>query len=484
MSDELNWVALYPELVLAGFSAVLLLMEAVFWPRRSTANMGYLSLFGCLIALTFSLVEWGRGESLQALYGMVVLDSYATFFDILLLSGTALSLLLALQYLPDRELNRGEYYPLFLLATLGMMLMATAADLLVLFLGLELAVLALCVLASMEWRSGVANEAGLKFYLLGALASGFFLYGTSLIYGEVGSTNLQALVDHLQETEGEGFGLLLPGMALMAVGFAFKIAAVPFHMWAPDSCQGSPTPVTAFLMIGPKIAGFAAFARVFLYGLGALEEIWEPLLWALAAATMVGGNLMALNQRNLKRLLAYSGIAHSGYALMGLVAANPTGLAGALFYLFAFALANTGGLAVLVICHRREEEHTELSDYRGLGFCHPWLGLIMAISMLSLAGMPPMVGFWGRFYLLSAAVEAGQVNLALVAALSSLLAAYCHLRVVVNIYRRPVDDRPFQLSIAPGALAVLLLTGLGTLGLGLLPALLVNAVRATVISIM
>ena len=484
MSDELNWVALYPELALAGFSAVLLLMEAVFWPRRSTSNMGYLSLFGCLIALTLSLVEWGRGESLPALYGMVVLDPYATFFDILLLSGTILSLLLALQYLPDREQNRGEYYPLFLLATLGMMLMATAADLLVLFLGLELTALTLCVLAGMEWRSGVANEAGLKFYLLGALASGFFLYGTSLIYGEVGSTNLQALVDHLQETGGEEFGLLLPGMALMAVGFAFKISAVPFHMWAPDTCQGTPTPVTAFLMIGPKVAGFAAFARVFLYGLGALEEIWKPLLWALAAATMVGGNLMALNQREFKRLLAYSGIAHSGYALIGLVAANPTGLAGTLFYLFAFVLANTGGLAVLVICHRREEVHTELSDYRGLGFRHPWLGLIMAISMFSLAGMPPTVGFWGRFYLLSAAVEAGQINLALVGALSSLLAAYCHLRVVVSIYQRPIEDRPFQLSIAPGALAVLLLTGLGALGLGLLPALLVNAVRATVISIM
>jgi len=484
MGAELNWVAVYPELVLAGLILGLLLLEAVFWPRRPSNHLGYLSLCGSLLALTVSLIEWGRGLSGTALYGMIVLDAYSTFFDVLFLSGTALCLLLSLQYLPPRGLHRGEYYPLLLMATLGMMLMAGAADLIVVFLGLELTFLALYLLAGMEWRSAPANEAGLKFFLLGALASGFFLYGMSLIYGEVGSTRLEALVNHLQSAESEQWGLLLPGMALLVVGFAFKMAAVPFHMWAPDVQQGVPAPVAAFLGLGPRAAGFAALARLFLYGLGELEGTWAPLLWALAAATMLGGNLLALNQRNLKRMLAYASIVHSGYVLVGLVAANPTGLAGALFYLAAYGLMSTGSFAVLVMCHRGNDVHTELRDFRGLGFRHPWLGLAMTVFMFGLAGLPPTAGFLGRFYLLSAAVEAGYVGLALIGALSSLLAAYVYSRVVVSMYMLPAAEEPLPVVVAPEALTVLVLTALGTLGLGLLPAALMNAARATVISIM
>lgn len=484
MQSGFDWAILAPELTLAGFALLALLMEGLFWPRRSAANLGYLSLLGCLVALSLALIEWTEEGDQQGLNGMLLADPYSTFFDILLLCGTVFALLLALQHLPHTDRDRGEYYPLFLLSTLGMMATVAAGDLVLLFVGLELTSLCLYVLVGMEWRLQLANEASLKQLISGMLGTGLLIYGIGLIYGETGSTGLRDLEIHLRQIDAREWGLLLPGLGLVLAGLAVKIGIAPFHMWTPDVYQGTPAPVTAFLLLGPKLVGGAVLGRLLLYALASLEEIWMPVLWGLSAASMVGGYLLALNQRNLKRVLAYAGVSQSGFALLGLVAANESGLAGMLFHLVACALANVGAIAALVICHRGEEG-AELGDFRGLGSRHPWLALGVALSMIGLAGLPPTAGFMGRVLLLSAALEGGYLGLALLGSLGCLLGIYVHLRVVVSMYMQSADaDRTVAVIVAPEALVALLLAVLGTVGLGLWPSSLLDVAGAALIAIM
>jgi len=360
-----------------------------------------------------------------------------------------------------------------------------AGDLILLFVGLELTSLCLYVLVGMEWRRRSANEASLKLFLSGLLGTGLFAYGISLIYGEVGSSGLQDVEIHLREIDAREWGLLLPGMGLILAGLAVKIGAAPFHIWAPDVYQGSSAPVIAFLMLGPKLAGAAVFGRVLFGGLASLEEIWMPIVWGLAAVSIIGGYLLALNQRNLKRVLAYAGVSQSGFALMGLAAANESGLSGMLFHLVACGLANMGAIAALVICHREEEEGAELGDYRGLGSRHPWLALAMALSMIGLAGLPPTAGFMGRAVLLNGAIEAGYLGLAFLGGAGCLLGIYVHSRIIVNMYMQPSPEGGTPpVVVAPEALVVLLLAVLGSLCLGLWPSPLLDVVRAALIAIL
>lgn len=484
MNGEFYWAAVYPELTLAGLVLLLLLLEAVCWPRRPRLSLGYLSLCGCLLALSLALVAWGQDADQQVLHGMVLLDAYAVFFDILLLAGTALVLLLSMLPLVDSGSHIEERFPLLLLSTLGMMVMACAGDLILLLAGMELMWLALTVLAGMEWRRPAANEASIKLFVAGAFASGLLFYGASLIYGEVGSTGLSALAEHLRSTDRAAWGLLLPGMGLLFAGLAVKVGLAPFHMWAPDALQGTAAPVAALLSCGSKAAGFAALGRILLCTTGVDEQAWMPLLQWLAGATAVGGYLLALNQRNLRRTLAYAGVAHSGYILLGFTAVSYTGLTAALFHLVGYGLAAIGSLALLVVCRCGEEGNAELEDYRGLAFRHPWLGAAMTLFMLSLAGLPPTAGFMGRLYLLNALVEAGQIHLALGALLGALLGAYVHLKVVVQLFMADPGDGMSTVAAPPEGLAVLLLTALGTLGLGLWPGPLIDAVRSAVIAVM
>jgi len=483
MDPELKWVAIYPELALAALIVVVLCLEVVCWPRRATNSVGYLTLCGSLAALTVSLMEWDQTLIIQAFYGMILLDAYTTFCDILVLACTIFTLLLSLHHSPGEKPDRGrEYYLLLLLAALGMMFVVCAADLLVVFLGLELMSLALYALVGSAWRSTDSGKTGLKYFLVGVFASGFSLCGMALIYGAAGSTNLQTLGVYLLDSDLREHSLLFPGMALLLVGFGCKVAVVPFHMWTPDLHQKTPAPVTAFLSTAPKVAGFAVLARIFLYGFESLTDDWRPLLWGLAVLGMVGGNLLALNQRDPKRMLAYSSIAHTGYVLVGLVAANPEGVAGALFHLCAYTLTSMGSFAVLVVCQRKEGR-TEIRDYSGLGFRHPLLGMALALLLLSLAGLPPTAGFVGRFYLFSAAVEAGFTGLAAIGVLSGAMSAYCCFKMVASMYMRRTDPEPPAVAMAPEALAVVLLAVLGTLGLGLAPGGLMEVVDAVAISL-
>lgn len=482
MNGDFDWMTVYPELTLAGLIVSLLLLEAVFRPRRLRPSLGYLSLFGCLLVLCLALIEW-RQSTGQSLRGMVLLDAYAAFFDILLLAGTALVLLLSVQDLSYRSDYREEHYPLLLLATLGTMVMVCAGDLILLLTGMELTWLALTVLAGMEWQRPAANEASLKLFVTGVFASGLLFYGTSLIYGEVGSTGLRALGEHLRSVDSAAWGLLLPGMGLLFAGFAIKIGWVPFQMWIPDVLEGTTVPVSALLSYGPKAAGFAVLGRILLCGTGLDEPAWTALLQGLAVATTVGGYLLALNQRNLRRVLAYAGVAHSGYILLGLTLSTSIGLTSALFLLVGYGLAGIGSLAVLVVyCH--EEGNGLLSDYQGLMSRHPWIGAAMILFMLSLAGLPPTAGFVGRLYLLYALVEVEQIGLAFLSGLGVLLGAYVHLKVVVHLFATVPEDGVLSLVDAPEGLATLLLTALGTLALGLWPGPLIDVVRIAVATVM
>jgi NADH-quinone oxidoreductase subunit N len=483
MGNAFVWSAIYPELLLLGLILALLGLEAAFWPRRPAHNAGYLAVLGGLAALSLALMEWQRGETIWAFHGMLVTDSYSTFADIVLLGNAVLCILLSLQQPPRLGWNKGEFYILLLLSTLGMMLMASAADLLVVFLGFILMLVPLYPLAASARDSVFASEAGIKFFVVGTLSGLLLLYGTGLVYGAAGTTQLQLIGNMLRDAQLQGNDLLLAGAVLVLLGVACQLALVPFHMWAPDVYQGSPLPVTAFLATGPKIAAMVVLMRTISMAFTALQEVWQPLVWVLALTTIIGGNLLALHQRSIKRMLAYVSIGHGGYALLGFAVVNPQGVTGTLFYLCAYALTSVGIFAVLNIYRREDEVTMEIRHYRGLATCHPVLALALAFLMLSLAGLPPTAGFVGKFYVLSAVLEGGYAGLALIAALSSLPAVYCCGKVVVAMYMQQADEDAPSALLAPEPLAVLLLAVLAVLLLGLAPDALLNVVRSTVIAV-
>jgi NADH-quinone oxidoreductase subunit N len=376
---------------------------------------------------------------------------------------------MAMNYLPAARIAAGEFYPLVLFATVGMVLMATGNDLIVVFLALEIMSIAVYVLAGIARDQPRSTEAALKYFLLGAFATGFFLFGIALLYGATGVTRLDLLADHLGSGGAPG-PLVLIGVGLLLVGFGFKIAMMPFHVWTPDVYEGAPTAVTALMAVGVKAAAFAAFARVFLHHLPGLEETWTGVVWILAALTMSVGNLCALAQHNLKRMLAYSSIAHAGYALVGMVAGTDDGGAAVLFYLLAYGLTNLGAFGVVMALGRAGQPNERLEDYAGVGAAHPLLAVAMTVCMLSLTGVPPLAGFAGKFYLFSAAVEGGFVGLAVIGVVNSLISVYYYFGVIRQMYM--VDGNPVIDSLASRPyLAVGLLVSVGaTVLLGLFPA--------------
>ena len=355
-----------------------------------------------------------------------------------------------------------------LLSTSGMIFLAAANDLIVLFLALEIMSVAVYVLAGMLRREVRSTEAALKYFLLGAFATGFLLYGIAFFYAAAGSTRLDVIAQAVARDGLTAYTLL--GIALLLVGFGFKVALIPFHVWAPDVYEGAPTAVTAFMAVGVKAAAFAAFARVFVAGLGRVATSWTGLLWVLAALTMTVGNVTAVRQRSVKRMLAYSSIAHAGYALVGLVAGGKDGGAALLFYLAVYSFMTLGAFAVLIALGRRGEPNEDLADWAGVGFRHPVLGLSMAVFMLSLAGVPPTAGFAGKFYLFSAAVDAGQVGLAVIGVLNSLVSVYYYLGVLVAMYMTEGERAIVAPAARPCLVASILVAVAVTLGVGLLPA--------------
>ena len=434
-----------PTILLVAWACGLLLVD-LFIPKGRKGWTALLAAVGLAGALGVTLAQAGR--ELSAFGGMVVLDGFSSFLNALFLASGLLAIAIAYGYLKRMGLERGEYYTLMLFSISGMLLMAQAADLIVTFLALELLSIPLYVLAAFARPRADSEEAGLKYFLLGAFATGFVVYGITLVFGATGNTSLAGIVSviNLSASFAGIYNPLLMtvGAALILVGFSFKVAAVPFHMWTPDVYQGAPTSVTGFMAVGAKAAGFAALLRIFVTALPSLAVDLVPVLWGLAALTMVVGNVVAISQTNIKRLLAYSSIAHAGYILMAFVAfgnpkVGPDAVASALFYLVTYAITSFGAWAVVIALEKPEGKGLEISDFAGLGRKRPLLASAMTVFMLSLTGMPPTLGLVGKFYLFRTAIQGGFIGLAIIGVLTSLISAYYYLRVVVMMYMREGD---------------------------------------------
>ena len=457
-----------PEIVLVVFGLLILLL-GVFLGLRQRKYTGYVALLGTVLAFVplFPLI----GSRSEGFFGMVVADPFAIFFKALFLLVAFFTVLISLDYTEREGVAFGEYYVLVLFASVGMMLMAAGANLIVIFLGLEIMSISIYVLVGITRDDPRSVEAAFKYFLLGAFASAFLLYGMALTYASTGSLRLATIREVLSEQVFlTSAPIMILGLSLLIIGFGFKIALVPFHMWTPDAYEGAPTSITAFMATGVKAAAFAALLRVFLSALPQLERHWTEVMWGLAVLTMSVGNLIALKQDNIKRMLAYSSIAHAGYILVGFVAGNELGRAGILFYLLAYALMNIGAFTVVILLGRKGEENTLISDYAGIGFRFPLLSAAMSIFLFSLAGVPPTAGFMAKVYVFSAAVKAGYYWLVVIAVLNSAVAAYYYLRVMVYMYfREPEREVRVDLFSLAGVIAVILAVW-GVLQLGIFPS--------------
>jgi len=465
-----NLTTILPLSVLVVWACVLLLVD-LFIPKGRKGWTALLAAAGLAAALGITLMQAGRemtGFCDPAMPGscMVMLDGFSSFLSAIFLASGLLGIALGYGYMRRMGWERGEFYPLLMLSISGMLLMAQASDLVVTFLALELLSIPLYVLAAFGYPRPDSEESGLKYFLLGAFATGFVVYGIALVYGATGSTGLSAIL--AAASAGDTGPMLLIGAALILVGFGFKVAAVPFHMWTPDVYQGAPTAVTGFMAVGAKAAGFSALLRVFVLAFPALQADLVPVLWTLAALTMVIGNVIAIAQTNIKRMLAYSSIAHAGYILMAFVTFGQPGVQGdavasALFYLVTYAITSFGSWAVVIALEKQDGKGLEIADYAGLGRKRPLLAAAMTVFMLSLTGMPPTLGLVGKIYLFRTVIEGGFIGLAVVGVLTSLISAYYYLRVVVVMYMRegePETTREpwLDLTWAAAALATVILS--------------------------
>ena len=499
-----------PELVVLA-TALVVLVAGLFLRRghgqetgpsaRSLSWLAWPSLAGVLGAAALTYYLWD-GLANPALQDMLVADGYAMFLSLAILVAAALAILFSVEYAGRMGLAQAEYYALLLLSTTGMMLMAAATNLVTIFLALEMLSIALYVLVGLNRAEQRSAEAALKYLLLGAFASGFLLYGMALVYGQAGTTSLAGIREAVGSLSAPSPALLLVGLGLMIVGFGFKVALVPFHLWAPDVYQGAPTSVTAFMSVGAKVAGFAALGRVALYAFAGSQGDWKWLLAGLAAVTMTVGNLVALRQTNLKRLLAYSGIAQAGYILAGLAAGNELGTAGALFYLFAYAFSSVAAFGVVIAVARwHEGSHTGpplhqgemLEAYAGLAEKKPWLAVAMSLCLLSLTGLPPLAGFMGKLYVFGAAVQGGLAWLAIVGVINSVIAAYYYLRIVVEMAGKGAPPTagaglptvpPAAGAVCPALKVGLAVACVATLILGLWPAPILEWARSAAEALM
>jgi NADH-quinone oxidoreductase subunit N len=476
-----------PELLVIAAACVVLVLDPVM-PSNLKDGLAWLSL-GTL-AVCMGLIASQMGHPASAFGGVVAIDAYACFWKLLLCFAAGLTVLLSYSYLKEERLYFGEYYAFVLLALCGMMVMVSATELLAIYLGTELMSLSLYVMAGLKRSEPRSLEASAKYFVLGAFSSGILLYGISLLYGATGSTRLPAIADAVA---GQSLDdpLLLFATILLAVGFSFKLAVVPFHMWTPDVYQGAPTSVTAFMAVASKAASFGAFLRVFAEGLGGLKTDWSTIFLVLCVATLVLGNVVALVQTNVKRMLAYSSIAHAGYALIGVVAAgrlggsadSAHGIASVLLYLALYTFMTFGAFAIVAMLRKGSIEGEEIEDFTGLAKRQPVAALLMLVFMVSLAGIPPTAGFIGKFYVFMSAVEAGMTWLAVLALIFAAVSAYYYLRLVLVMYMREPDaitaDSP-RLVLSPTLSIVLACAIAGVVIFGIYPDPLIQlAAQAT-----
>jgi len=468
---DINFNIIMPELALLMFSFIIFMFAPLV--RKQSAGM-LVALIGVIVAIVFAFSGWNNPQG--GYFGMVIADNFAVMAKIIFLLACGTAILLSHDYLNRLNLNRPEYYGLMLLSTIGMMIMASSTNLMVIFLGLEIMSLPLYVLAGFNRGNLKSNESAAKYFFMGAFASGFFLYGIALVYGGTGTTDLYNILSRTDTALVSNGIYLTVGAVLILVGFGFKIAAFPFHTWVPDVYTGAPTPVTAFFSVGPKAAGIIALLRIFMIGFAGMQDIFTIVFWLLAVFTMTIGNVLAVMQNDVKRMLAYSSIAHAGYLLVALTAGGAEAISAALYYLLAYGFFNMGAFAMVIIIEGKNGGSNHLSTYKGLVSKHPWLAVFLALFMFSLAGFPPTAGFVGKFYVFSAAVKAGFVWLVVLAVINSLISVFYYLKPLkMAFFEKPEDIGPEaeaeerSLKVAPLVALAIIITAIGTLGLGIIP---------------
>ena len=493
-SRQLHYVwALLPEIILCVSGMVILVVgvtgkyreahlavEGELEPGRSD-DLGWLALLSLLAAAVAN--AWLYGVTEVGVNSMIAVDRFRLFSNWIFLLAAVLGILISFAYVYRQRLQAGEFYALILFATAGMMFMAGARDLIVVFLGLEVMSIAVYALTAFNRRDRKSAEAGLKYFLLGAFSTGFLLYGIALVYGATGSTNVAVIGEIISSGEGSR-SLLSAAIALLTIGFAFKVSAIPFHMWTPDVYEGAPAPVTAWMSAAVKAAGFVAFLRVFMVGFGdhSMYALWYPILWWLAAITMVGANLIALVQTNIKRMLAYSSIAHAGYLLVAIAAANETAAAGMLFYLLVYTLMNIGAFAIVMSVSHHSEERLYIDDYVGLGWSQPLLGVFLTVFLLSLAGFPGTGGFMGKIYLLLGAAESDLWTLSVILVLTTVVSYWYYLRVAWVMWMKdPETEGQHDRLTVPLPMRFALLVSVGLiLYIGILPSGALEFARSSI----
>ncbi len=468
-----EYLRLLPEIVLTVGGVLVMILEGMAGEGRRR-NLGGVALVAISAAIWAAVAAHRHPGT--AFRDMLVVDGFATFFRVLVLAVGLLTVLCSVSYLRREESDSGEFHALLLFSLVGQCLMASANELIMIFIGLEISSIASYVLAGYLRDDRRNNEAALKYFLLGSFATAFLLYGVAWIYGLTGSTNLSRIREVLSRPE-TGISPTLVGVsaALIFVGLAFKVSAAPFHVWAPDVYQGAPAPVSAFLSAGPKAAAFAILLRVSMTAFAPLGGRWEQILWASSFLTMIVGNFAALHQTNIKRLLAYSSIAHAGYVLVAVTARTEIGVAAAMFYLAAYAFMNVGAFAVVTHFSRRGERYVNVNDLAGLGARQPATAALFSIFLLSLIGVPLTGGFFGKFYIFKAAFDSGLIGLAILGLLNSAVAAYYYLRVLVVMYfHEPGEAANTVASPAPGIRVALWASALATVALGVYPSMVLE----------
>jgi len=467
---ETDFIAILPQVILVLAGMAIMLLEPFTAPERKS-QLGQIAVLAAFLAAV--TLSFQRLQAPQAAFnGMFRVDTFSFTFQWLFFAITGICALVSLHFNDREEIQRGEYYALLLFACVGMSLMAASGDLIVTFLGIEILSIATYVLAGFKRSNPRSNESSLKYFLLGSFATAFLLYGIALIYGSTGSTNYDA-IRTVARLQGAPEITLTVGLILLLVGFGFKIATVPFHAWAPDVYEGAPTAVTAFMTVGPKAAGFAALLRVLLQALPALAGDWSALLWASAILTMTVGNVVATLQTNVKRMLAYSAIAHAGYILIGIVAHNAAGQRAVIFYLVVYTAMNLGALSIVLSLSRKGDQRVHLDDYAGLGKTQPLAAAALSLFLVSLAGIPLTGGFIGKFYLFSAAIQQGYIGLAIVGVLNSVISVYYYFRIMIYMYmKEPVAGEAEAIPTVTAA--VIAIAAAGVLWLGIAPTSILN----------
>ncbi len=467
MPTSAEYLRFLPEIILTFVGTLLMVLDAIS-ERRGSPLYGNISI-AALVAAAIASVSADPGLAFSQ---MLSVDGFATFFRLLVIGVGILAVLASYRYLDRENAEPGEYHALILFSVMGQCVMVTANELIMIFIGLEISSIATYVLAGYLRDDKRNNEAALKYFLLGSFATAFFLYGVALIYGMTGSTNLSTI---RSVVPGVSPTMVAVSAGLMLVGLLFKVSGAPFQVWAPDVYQGAPVPVSAFMSAGPKAAAFAVLLRIFMTAFPSINSGWEPLVWISALLSMTIGNFGALTQSNVKRLLAYSSIAHAGYVLVAVASQSDTGTAAAMFYLAAYAMMNVGAFAVVTHLSGKGEKHVSVEDFAGLAVRQPVTAALMTVFLLSLIGVPLTAGFFGKFYIFQAAIQSHLVWLAVLGLLNSAVAAYYYLRILVVMYMKPPGESTLNLEpLGIGLSAALLLPAAGTFVLGIFPGLVLS----------